>query len=284
MSPSTSKGHGRGHPRVLILGAAPAFACVSSSTSGQLGGQRTPRYPAGLLKLSFIHMGCGGWVFPPPQSSLPLPRWGEDVFLGPLLSLFHVPSLSSRSGCPPRALLSPKPFSASCSAPLELSSSPSPGRASALCHSQAASANSPGSPLSLGPDSWNSSECRPACPPAPSSLGTGGPRFLPAPLAPLVPRSADELALFLFFVLQVVPAHGDVHHPPRHRRRAQLRCVPDPPPARGQIPLGFWESCCGFLPLVSSSISGSSSGFSPRLSLPGSPRAALPAAPMLPGV
>lgn len=160
----------------------------------------------------------------------------------------------------------------------------SPGRASALCHSQAASANSPGSPLSLGPDSWNSSECRPACPPAPSSLGTGGPRFLPAPLTPLVPRSADELALFLFFVLQVVPAHGDVHHPPRHRRRAQLRCVPDPPPARGQIPLGFWESCCGFLPLVSSSISGSSSRFSPRLSLPGSPRAALPAAPMLPGV
>uniref|UniRef100_A0A493TXQ6 Succinate dehydrogenase cytochrome b560 subunit, mitochondrial n=1 Tax=Anas platyrhynchos platyrhynchos TaxID=8840 RepID=A0A493TXQ6_ANAPP len=61
-------------------------------------------------------------------------------------------------------------------------------------------------------------------------------------------------------------------------------CVPDPPPARGQIPLGFWESCCGFLPLISSSISGSSTGFSPRLSLPGSPRAALPPAPMLPGV
>lgn len=61
-------------------------------------------------------------------------------------------------------------------------------------------------------------------------------------------------------------------------------CIPDPPPERGQIPLGFWESCCGFLPLVSSSIPGSSSGFSPRLSLPRSPRAALPADSILPGV
>lgn len=43
-----------------------------------------------------------------------------------------------------------------------------------------------------------------------------------------------------FYFLQVVPAHGDVHHPPRHRRRAQLRCVrPRPAPSTRADPSGF---------------------------------------------
>lgn len=150
MSPSTSKGHVRGHPRALILGAAPAPACVSSGTSGQLGGAAHPQVPRRVVKTQFYSRGVLRMGFLSPPRAVPLPLWGKDVFLGPLLSLFHIPSLSSGSGCPPHAPLSPKPFSASCPTPLELSSSPSPGRASALCHSQAASANSPGSPPLAG--------------------------------------------------------------------------------------------------------------------------------------
>lgn len=161
----------------------------------QLGGQHTLRCPAGLLKLNFIHMGCRGWVFPPPPE-LCLSLAGGRMFIwGRCCHFSTFPCLALGLGahpmprCPqsPSQPPVPPPWSSPRALPQAV---PAPFAIPKLPLQIP-----PAPPLSLGPDSWNSSECRPAL----SSLGTGRPRFLPAPLAPLVPRSADELDLFLFF-------------------------------------------------------------------------------------
>lgn len=194
-SPSTSKGHARGHPRALILGAAPAPVCIFSGTSGQLGGAAHPQVPRGVVKTQFYSHGVSRMGFlSPPELCLSLSGvrmffWGRfcHFTMSPCLALdlgaHPVPRCPQSPSQPPV----PPPWSSPRALPQAV---PAPFAIPKLPLQIP-----PAPPLSLGPDSWNSSECRPA----PSSLGTGRPRFLPAPLTPLVPRSADELDLFLFF-------------------------------------------------------------------------------------